>query len=109
MRLVDLDTRVSKVLIGSVEFIDVEWRHQSVDEPIRLVSELDAHRYETRKLEFFRNGEVGFASQGKRNSRCELGSVPVPLLSTINESPEFHAKSIDASDFESLWAAHVPD
>ena len=46
---------------GDVYYIDVEWRHELPPEPIRLASEIDAHRMEIRKLEFFRGGSVGWA------------------------------------------------
>lgn len=39
-----------------MKYIDVAWRHDFADEPVRLVSELDELRFETRKLEFFRDG-----------------------------------------------------
>lgn len=91
-----------------MEYIDVEWIHQSAADPVRLVSELDADRYETRKLEFFPNSRVGYASQHSNSPGTELGIVPVPPLAAINQSPEFNGVTIGAQWFESLWAANVP-
>lgn len=92
-----------------MEYIDVTWLHQSQDDPIRLVSELDADRHEVRKLEIFRNGTVGFASQLKHSPGTQLGyGGPIPSLDEINQGVEFHAAAISAGEFEKLWAAYAP-
>ena len=90
-----------------MEFIDVEWRHDSKEDPVRLVSELDAQRYETRKLEFFSNGAVGFASASASSGDTALGVVPVPPISKINADPQFCGATISAVQFEALWAQHA--
>lgn len=86
-----------------MEYIDVEWVHKSEEEPIRLVSELDESRFEVRKLEFFRDGSVGFASSELTNLGTELGTLPVPPLAEINSSSEFLGVSISGDQFERLW------
>jgi len=91
-----------------MEYIDVEWKHQSNTDPVRLVSELNADRYETRKLEFFPTGKVCYASQQSGSPGTELGIVPVPPLAEINQSHEFNGVTISAQSFETLWAANVP-
>ena len=83
-------------------YIDVHWRHQEASEPVRLVSELDANRYEVRKLEFFLDGRVGFAPS-ETPGRTELGEVPVPELYAINHDSQFRAIEITAPEFERLW------
>lgn len=90
-----------------MEYIDVEWKHQSTADPVQLVSELNADRYETRKLEFFPMGRVGYASQQSGSPGIELGIVPVPQLTEINQSHEFNGATISTQGFESLWAANV--
>jgi len=90
-----------------MEFIDVTWRHNSEDEPVRLVSEIDVQRYETRKLEFFRDGKVGFASTVAKSEETMLGVEPVPPLSEINSDSQFSASSISATDFEALWVRYA--
>ncbi len=92
-----------------MEYIDVEWLHQNAGDPVRLVSELDGSRHETRKLEFFLDGRVGYASQRCNSPGTELGeAVPFPALSEINQSPEFRGVTISSQDFERLWAANAP-
>ena len=90
-----------------MEYIDVQWLHQNGEYPIRLVSELDAQRYEIRKLEFFRNGAVGYASKLHATDGTDLGKLPVPPLAEINMSPEFNGATITAAVFESLWQSHA--
>ena len=90
-----------------MEYIDVMWHHELNQEPTRLVSELDAERYEVRKLEFFRSGAVGFAYTGQHSEGTELGELPVPPLAEINASPEFTGISIAGTAFEQLWHEHV--
>ena len=86
-----------------MEYISVVWKHNHRDEPVRLVSELDEERFEVRKLEFFRDGSVGFASKECDSARTRLGEVTVPPLAEINEDPEFEGVPITKSEFDQLW------
>lgn len=90
------------------EFIDVQWRHRSDADPTRLVSELDEQRMETRKLEFFEDGRVGYAWADHTAHGTELGLAPVPPLVEINADPEFVGTTITAAEFDALWSEHVP-
>ncbi|WP_316874445.1 DUF6881 domain-containing protein [Ralstonia edaphi] len=90
------------------EFIDVQWHHGSNGDPTRLVSELDENRMETRKLEFFVDGRVGYATTDHTAHGTELGLLPVPPLAEINADPEFVGTNITAAEFEALWFKHVP-
>lgn len=90
-----------------MEFIDVAWRHNSGEDPVRLVSELDSGRHETRKLEFFPDGRVGFASSVASSNNTILGIVPVPSIDEINSDPQFHASSIGKQEFEALWSQYA--
>ena len=87
--------------------IDVVWKHAFEAEPVRLISVLDRNRYEVRKLEFFRDGRVGFADEARSSHGTELGTVPVPSLVEINAEPEFDGREITLEDFETLWSRHV--
>lgn len=91
-----------------MEYIDVAWFHDDAKYPVRLVSELDSGRFETRKLEFFIDGRVTFAD-GENCSGCtELGVVEVPSLYVINLESEFQGKAISHDEFEALWGKYVP-
>ena len=91
-------------------YINVIWRSTDPADPVRLVSELDEQGYEVRKLEFFRNGVVGYADESATANGCALGKVPVPSLSEINQDDQFLGVSISAVAFEELWAGrfHSP-
>ncbi len=87
-----------------MNYIDVRWQHENELDPIRLVSELDAGNFETRKLEFFRNGSVGFASVFGASRGVELGVAPVPSLEDINRDEQFNGVEISQADFEKMWS-----
>ena len=88
-------------------YIDVAWHHNHSTEPVRLVSELDSGRYELRKLEFFGDGRVAFATGLKQSSGTRLGEMPVPEEEEINRDRQFTAKSITQEEFEALWIIHT--
>jgi hypothetical protein len=88
-------------------YIDVIWHSTDPADPIRLASELDEQGYEVRKLEFFRNGIVGYADESGTANGCALGEVPVPSLSEINRDDQFSGMSISALAFEVLWAGRL--
>ena len=90
-----------------MEYIDVAWRHTNPGDPVRLVSEVNESRDEVRKLEFWANGDVGFASSEKSSRDTILSVVPVPSLQEINADPQFVGVHIDAATFESLWSRHA--
>ena len=90
-----------------MEYIDVQWEHSAADEPVRLVSELDENRAEVRKLEFFADGRVGFASLSASLGGTVLGEGAVPSLVEINADPQFAGRSMEAAEFEELWTLHA--
>ena len=91
-----------------MRYIDVEWIHDSEDEPFRLVSEIGDDHFETRKIELFRNGKLGFASEESQSENTMLGIVEVPSLEEINSDKEFQGKNISKQEFELLWQEYVP-
>jgi uncharacterized protein DUF6881 len=88
-------------------YIDVAWRHGNSYDPVRLVRELDERGMETRKLEFFPDGRVGYASRSGSNFSTRLGDKPIPPLHQVNEDPEFSGVSMDETEFERLWRKHA--
>ncbi|MFN7153418.1 MAG: DUF6881 domain-containing protein [Acidovorax sp.] len=88
-------------------YIDVRWHHFSAEDPTRLVSELDANRWELRKLEFFPDGRVGCAGPADETHGTKLGETPVPSLEEINAQAEFDGVEVDAAVFESLWSEYA--
>ncbi|HEY4371632.1 MAG TPA: hypothetical protein VGN52_06895 [Burkholderiales bacterium] len=88
-------------------YLDTAWKHSFPEEPVRIVSEIDAGRWETRKLEFYADGRVGWAAGDETHLGTELAESPLPTLAEINADPQFEAVAIDEADFEALWRAHA--
>jgi hypothetical protein len=84
-----------------MEYIRVEWQHDSPDYPVLILSELDAARYETRKIEQYADGRQ--QCWDERNPD-ELGEVQTPSVAELNAIGEFPAASLTALEFESAWA-----
>jgi hypothetical protein len=90
-----------------MHYIDITYTRPHPEEPVRLVSELDADRWETRKLEFYADGRVGWASADASHLDSTLNEVQVPALAAINADPQFAAVAIDEVEFEALWHQHA--
>jgi len=90
-----------------VEYIKVLWMHENQNDPIVMMSELDSDRYETRKVEVFRSGLLGFADAGKSSNGTVLGEDPIPSLSEIGSDPQFVVENCDAIEFERAWLAAI--
>ena len=86
-----------------MRYIDVRWIHDNREDPIRSLSEIGEDEFEKRKLEFFVDGSVTFASAGDHSGNTELGTMEIPPLDEINEDREFEGIEISRSDFEGLW------
>jgi hypothetical protein len=80
-----------------------KWKNAPVNRPAEYYSELDESRWETRKVEVFRDGRLGFASAMESTPDTELGIVPVPSLAEIESQLEFDVRLIEAEEFEALW------
>jgi hypothetical protein len=91
-----------------MRYIDVNWAHESEKYPYRLISEIGNNQFEVRKLEFFRNGKIGFASGVSNTENTMLGIVEVSPLEEINSDNEFQGKNISKQEFELIWQKYVP-
>lgn len=84
-------------------YIYSKWYNPPAGLPFEFYSEMDSHRYETRKIEIFAGGKVGIAGDKLSVGGTELGLVPVPELDEIRAQPEFFVKEISADEFELKW------
>lgn len=84
-------------------YIRVAWLHDLIDEPVTLYSELDADRFEVRKVEVFRDGSCGYASASECAGGTDLGDVAAPGIEELNRMGEFEAVEITPAEFESEW------
>jgi len=89
--------------VTSYSYIRVYWRHDKAEEPIDLWSELNAERFETRKLEIFRDGRIGYASTSEESGGTRLGDVALPSFSDIASDAQFEPEEVSKDAFESLW------
>jgi hypothetical protein len=90
-----------------MKYVRVAWKHQHPDEPVILYSELDAHRFEVRKVEVFRNGRCGYASAEGESGGTKLGVLAMPELSEIAKDRQFEPIEISPEEFESVWARRL--
>lgn len=90
-----------------MRYIDVNWLHDSDEEPYRLISEIGPDQFEIRKLEFFKTGEIGYASLEDHTMNTMLGIAEVPELKEINSQEKFQGKNISKQEFEQLWDQYV--
>ncbi|OUS25742.1 hypothetical protein A9Q99_19970 [Gammaproteobacteria bacterium 45_16_T64] len=79
--------------------IDVEWIRDLEDEPFRLVSAIGDDHFETRQIELFRNGKIGFTSEESHTENARLGIVEVPSREEINSDKKFQGKSTSKQEF----------
>ena len=87
-----------------MKYIRVKWNHKHQDEPVLLYSELDAERWEKRKVEVFRDGRCGYASADESCGSTQLGEEPIPPLAEIASDPQFEPVEIVEQEFEEVWA-----
>ena len=87
-----------------MKYIRVAWRHQHAEQPIILYHELNAQRWETRKIEVFRNGHIGYASAESESGGTGLSTEPLPELSEIAKDSQFEPAEITPEEFESIWS-----
>ena len=87
-----------------MEYIRVRWLHSFPNEPVLLISELDEARWETRKIEIFPDGSIGYADSRVEHGGTRLGLVPVPSIADIAADPEFIPEEISHEEFEDAWS-----
>lgn len=85
--------------------IKVIWEHSFPDEPVLLYSELDASRYELRKVDLYADGTLHHAGGGESpTGKTDLGLAPTPTVEEINRDPQFLAFEISQREFEAVWS-----
>ena len=85
-------------------YIHSRWKNAPPDSPVEFFSEMDHSRWETRKVEVFTGGRLGYASKAKpSNGSTRLAIIPLPPLKEIASQIEFEVKEISADQFEIIW------
>lgn len=84
-------------------YIYSKWKNTPAGCPAEFYSELDDRRYESRKIEVFPDGKVGYAFSGGSTLNTRLGIEPVPSISEIQSQPEFEIREISVNEFDTKW------
>ncbi len=84
-------------------YIYSKWPNNSPEYPVEFFSELDEFRNETRKIEVFSDGRIGYASNTKNKYGTILGIIPVPSMNEIKSQLEFESREITKEEFEQKW------
>ena len=95
-----------------MKYVLAEWEHSLEDEPCLIYSELDGSRWETRRVEFYRNG-ITFSYGGERGNEGALRQQPFPedLRDPHTPEGELSAREISPGLFYEIWnqAQERPD
>jgi len=86
-----------------MNYIKVKWVHNFADEPIWLYGELDAERWEVRKVEIFPDGSYGYASKSNAVRDTQLGLLQTPSNEEIAKGSQFEVFEIAKVEFEEVW------
>lgn len=86
-----------------MEYFKATWFHYFEDEPGTFYTELDDNRFETRKIEVFKDGSFGMASQAFSFGGCKLADQSLPGIEEINGDTQFMAAVITKDEFEKTW------
>ena len=84
-------------------YLKVLWKHNLVDEPCSLYSELDEDRWETRKVEIYADGTNGYASKEETCGDTKLSIEPLPTEEEIAADPQFIPSLIGRNEFDDVW------
>lgn len=84
-----------------------KWSHSASDEPTVILSELDAARYEVRKIHQFADGRLERADRIAQAS-TSLSWEPTPSEADIGANDEFELVDVDLAAFEETWRQAVP-
>jgi hypothetical protein len=87
-----------------VRYVKTSWHHAFDDEPVLIYSELDEDRYETRKVEVFRDGRSEWCDENHQTDSIGLSEIPFPTADEVSALPEFDVEEISSTEFERVWA-----
>ncbi|BBI33577.1 DUF6881 domain-containing protein [Cohnella abietis] len=86
-----------------MEYLRCKWIHDLVNEPTIIILEIDENRFETRKIEIFRDGKFGIAAPNLEYMNTRLGEVPLPEMEEIARDEQFKVQIISSQEFNEIW------
>jgi hypothetical protein len=90
-----------------MSYIKVKWIHSTGDAPVWFYSELDADRWEIRKLEIYPDGSVGYAIGDEETGTTILSEDAIPPLEEIAKDSQFEPVEITKEEFEAIWESRL--
>lgn len=98
-----------------MEYIKTIWEHSHIDEPVLIYSELNSERWETRKVEIYKDGTFGYADKYKEYNGSGLGLIPFESVEEINKKnniengfeDKFFVERIEEELFLKIWNKYV--
>jgi hypothetical protein len=88
---------------AQMTYMKTEWLHDFRDEPVEIYSELDASRWEVRKVEILRDGTCLYAWENGATGSSVLAEKHIPTMEEIGRDPQFRPTEISKENFEALW------
>ncbi len=89
-----------------MKYLKCDWIHNYDDCPYSFYNEIGKDNFEIRKIEFFKNGLVAYASK-EIEYHTFLSEATVPSVEEINLDIQFKAELITQEEFEILWKKYV--
>jgi hypothetical protein len=90
-----------------MQYLKVAWIHDFDDEPSLIYSEIDDQRYETRKIEIYKDDSFGLAGKTLEFGGTRLGLEPVPEIDEIKDDTQFVPQYITPDEFEGAWSEYL--
>lgn len=90
-----------------MKYLKCDWRQNSPSYPTLIYVEVDQDNFELRKLEFFLDGNIGYATQKKNYGKTELSSIKTPDIEEINSYEGLTVLEITKEEFERVWSNNV--
>jgi hypothetical protein len=90
-----------------MRYIRVIWKHQDPDDPVIIISEIDADQWEHRKVEIWADGRKGYADRISQAGGTRLGIEPWQDLDQLDADPEFEVHYITGEEFEQVWVKRL--
>ncbi|GEM59314.1 hypothetical protein B0A78_03835 [Flavobacterium columnare NBRC 100251 = ATCC 23463] len=88
-----------------MRYIEINWKHNSIEEPYKYILQIDVDDFEIKKMEFYKNGIVKYA-----DLETEKGTFLTPYefegLDTYNfisNLEEMQAFEISEENFKTQW------
>ncbi|MFF4392662.1 DUF6881 domain-containing protein [Streptomyces sp. NPDC001552] len=86
-----------------MKYWQVNWLHDTPEDPVTIYSEIGEDGYETRKVHVYLDGSMLRADEHHESREIGLGEIPVGDIADVAAQPEFQAKVVTQAVFESVW------